>query len=290
MTNVSRSMVIEATDAVIGARVTGVSLAELPDDDTVECIETALQKYGVLIFPQQRITPQQQVAFSAAFAPLELTELEQARLPGVEEIFVVGNVGAGLVSFAPPTEQHELEWHSDHIHRAVPARASLLYAREVPEQGGDTLFACMYHAYDGLSDAQKSECDSLRTINSGLGLERYLARHKLDETNSSGPGRRHDQVIRPLVRAHPRSGRKALYFGNQVTIGLVDKDESEAQDFIEALTRHACQSAFQYRHCWSEGDAVLWDNRRVLHAGLPYDVVNSRRLLHRTTWRETEAI
>ena len=281
---------IETTDAVIGARVFGISLANQPDNKTVHLIEKALEKYGVLIFPEQQMTPRQQVAFSAAFAPLELTELEKARLPDVEEIFVVGNVGDDLVSFSPETEDQELEWHTDHIHRQTPARASLLYAKEVPQQGGDTLFACMYHAFDALGESQKQEYCTLQAVNSGSGLEEYLVRQNLDKTNSSGQRRSHDQVIWPLVRAHPDTGRKALYFGNQVTIGIVGKSAAQAQQFVAELTEHACQPAFRYRHHWSVGDAVLWDNRRVLHAGTTYDVVNTRRLMHRTTWRETTPI
>ena len=283
-------MIVQTTDAVIGARVTGLTLAEIPDAKTVKRVDEALEKHGVLIFPEQEISPQQQVAFSAEFAPLEVTELEKARLEGIEEIFVVGNVGKELVSFAPKNEAGELEWHTDHIHREVPARASLLYAKEVPAVGGDTLFACMYHAFDALSEDQKQAYCKIQTINSGAGLERYLDRQNLTNTRSSSGRRSHHEMIRPLVRAHPDTGKKALYFGNQITTCLVGESESESRIFIQELTRHACQLAFQYRHKWAEGDAVLWDNRRVLHAGTPYDVENSRRLMHRTTWRETEAI
>ena len=286
----SNRLIVQTTDAVIGARVTGLSLAEIPDSKTVKLVDEALEKHGVLIFPEQEISPQQQVAFSAEFAPLEVTELEKARLEGVEEIFVVGNVGKGLVSFAPQDEADELEWHTDHIHREIAARASLLYAIEVPAVGGDTLFACMYHAFDALTDDQKQAYCKIQTINSGAGLERYLDRQKLTNTPSSTGRRSHDEVIRPLVRAHPDTGRKALYFGNQITTCLVGESESKSLAFIKKLTRHACQPSFQYRHKWAEGDAVLWDNRRLLHAGTPYDVEKSRRLMHRTTWRETETI
>lgn len=286
----SHTIIIEPTDAVLGARIFGVSLTQPPDESTIDVIEQALEQYGVLVFPDQQITPMQQVAFSAAFAPLEVTELEKARLPGVGEIFVVGNVGAGLVSFAPRHDGQELEWHTDHIHRQTHARASLLYAKAVPKQGGDTLFACMYYAFDALSNEQKQTYCKIQTVNSSAGLERYLDQQGLDTSNSAGERRQHERVIRPLVRAHPLTGRRALYFGNQITIGLVGVDETESREFVSDLTRHACQSAFQYRHRWSVGDAVLWDNRRVLHAGTPYDVVNSRRLMHRTTWRETEPI
>ncbi len=281
---------IEPTNAVIGATVRGISISVVPDADTIGKVNQALEKYGVLIFPDQKISPKQQVDFSAAFAPLELTELEKARLEGNDEIFVVGNVGKGLVSFAPEKPDHELEWHTDHIHHEVAARASLLYALEVPDSGGDTLFACMYHAYDALSEEQKQDYCKIETINSASGLEYYLAKQNLGNTNSAQGLRKYKEIVRPLVRAHPDTGRRALYFGNQITIDVVGWEASKARQFIAELTSHACQDSFQYRHKWSAGDAVLWDNRRVLHAGTAYDVVNSRRLMHRTTWRETEPI
>ena len=281
---------IEPSDSVIGAAVTGVGIGEPPSGDCIELIEDALEQYGVLVFPGQDITPAQQVAFSAAFGPLELTELERARLPGHEEIFVVGNVGKGLVSFAPDDPAGELEWHTDHIHHEVPARASLLYALEVPATGGDTLFACMYHAYESLDPGTRSQCDALTAIHSASGLEHYLAKQELQDSLGSAYGRDHKRVAWPLVRRHPRNGRRALYFGNQVTVGIDGWEDARARAFIHQLAGHACQPAFRYRHRWSAGDAVLWDNRRVLHAGTPYDVENSRRCMHRTTWRETEPV
>lgn len=275
---------------MIGAEVNGLKLAVVPGKAEIDQIEAALERYGVLIFPNQNIQPQQQIAFSAALGPLEETELEKARLEGHEEIFVVGNVGKGLVSFSPEDNEQELEWHTDHIHHKVAARASLLYAKEVPAQGGDTLFSCMYHAYDSLTAEQRQSYCEIQTINSASGLEHFLSKQNLSGTTGSQVGRKHDEVIRPLVRAHPLSGRKALYFGNQITIGIVGWEVDRSRCFISDLTRHACQPAFQYRHRWRVGDAVLWDNRRVLHAGTAYDVKNARRLMHRTTLRETEPI
>ncbi|NKB78252.1 MAG: hypothetical protein GKR96_14770 [Gammaproteobacteria bacterium] len=281
---------IETTESVIGARVRNVSLGQIPDLDTVKEIDIALERYGVLIFPEQDITPRQMINFSSALGDLELTELEAARLPDFKEIFVVGNVGKGLVSFSPANEEQELEWHSDHIHHEIAARASLLYAKEVPDVGGDTLFACMYYAYDGLTVAEQQTCRKLEMIHSASGLDHYLEKQKLGDSNSLSGNRKHKEVVRPLVREHPETGRRGLYFGNQVTIGIVGWDDAEAGEFIRHLTKHACQEAFQYRHQWSAQDAVLWDNRRVLHAGTPYDVENTRRLMHRTTIRETAPI
>jgi len=276
--------------SVIGADVLGISLENPPSTEEITQIESALERYGVLVFPDQNILPQQQIDFTAALGPLEETELEKARLDGYEKIFVVGNVGKGLVSFSPESDDQELEWHTDHIHHKVAARASLLYAKEVPKFGGDTLFSCMFQAYEALTDEQKFEYNKIETINSASGLEHFLERQNLGGTTGSMQSRRHDEVIRPLVREHPLTGRRALYFGNQITIGVVGWETAQAQNFIDALTKHACQKAFQYRHRWRVGDAVLWDNRRVLHAGTTYDVNKERRLMHRTTLRETAEI
>lgn len=283
-------MNVEPGKDVIGARVSGISLTTVPDADTRLKIEAALEQHGVLIFPEQMISPAQQVAFSKAFAPLELTDLDEARLPGFEEIFVVGNTGKSLVTFAPKDLHGDLEWHTDHIHRDVPARASLLYAKEVPEAGGDTLFACMYSAYAGLSDHNKAEYCKLEILNSVSGLEYYLEEQGFQSEGRSGALGSVKIVKWPLVREHPVTGRRALYFGSKVSIGVTGWPEDKARHFINGLTEYACQPAYQYRHRWSVGDAVLWDNRRVLHAGTPYDTGYSRRHMHRTTWRETESI
>ncbi len=99
-----------------------------------------------------------------------------------------------------------------------------------------------------------------------------------------------EEAIHPLVRAHPRSGRKALYFGNQVSVGIIGWSKDKGRRFIRELTAHACAPAFRYRHEWQVGDAVMWDNRRVLHAGTAYDMQTEQRLLHRVTFRETEPL
>ncbi len=282
---------ITPTDAALGATVEGVDMRTPPDDATIEVIETALETYGVLIFPNQIVTPAQQVTFSAALGPLELTANIDARLDGQPEIFVVGNTGAKTVTFAPKAGSDDLEWHTDHIHRSEPSRASLLYAKEIPEEGGDTLFACMYSAYDGLSLEDKEAYGRLESIHSVAGLRAYL-RDQAEE-DEYDPGRQEampESVTWPLVRRHPRTGRPALYFGAKITIGIRGRSREDGLRFVRELTAHATQPAFVYRHVWHKHDAVLWDNRRALHAATPFDMERHRRLMHRTTLRETEPV
>jgi alpha-ketoglutarate-dependent taurine dioxygenase len=148
----------------------------------------------------------------------------------------------------------------------------------------------MYSAYDGLTEKEKAEYCELEIVNSASGIEYYLEEQGLLAGSRSESDKRCKKVLRPLVREHPLTGRRALCFGNKVSVGVVGWSQSKARRFIDALTEYACQLSYQYRHKWQVGDAVLWDNRRVLHAGMPYDTVHTRRLMHRTTWRETEPI
>ena len=276
--------------AVLGTEVEGADLRQVPDTRTIEIVEEALEHYGVLIFHDQHITPEQQVAWSRAFGPLTATQGHDTQLPNCPEIFVIGNTTYPPVTFSPSSEHDELEWHTDNIHLPVPARASLLYARAVPTYGGDTLFACMYTAYNALHPDQQAAYDSLLVMNSVNGLQTYLQHQGHTITSGSCDEKPDNAVEQPLVRRHPRSGRKALYFGNQVSIGIVGWPATKARAFIRELTAHACQPAYQYRHQWRVGDAVLWDNRRVLHAGTFYNMATETRLMHRTTFRETEPL
>lgn len=276
---------------VIGAEVHGHSLATPPSAAEIEMIETALERYGVLIFRDQTITPAQQVAWSRALGPLEPTARIEARLPGHPEIFVVGNTGENVVSFAPADGSDDLEWHADHIHLETTARASLLYCRETPPVGGETLFACMYSAYDALDPAARAEADGLVARHSVSGLQTFLRTKGEAGTADAAYAVSEALVVAwPLVRRHPRTGRRALYFGSKVTIGIDGWDEARARDYLAALNAHATAPPFRYAHRWAPGDAVLWDNRRVLHAGTPFDGTKYRREMHRTTFREDQPV
>ena len=227
------------------------------------------------------------MAFSAALGPLEPTGNIDARLDGHPKIFVVGNTSARPVTFAPQFGSEDLEWHTDHIHRDVPARASMLYAMEIPPEGGDTLFACMYRAYDALSPEDQTAYEGLNAIHSVSGLRAYLQQQSGDKPYDAGrQAPMPDAVSWPLVRRHPVTGRKALYFGAKVTVGIEGMQQEEALMFVANLSAHATRPERVYRHVWRVGDAVLWDNRRTLHAATPFDLGRYRRLMHRTTLRE----
>ncbi|MCB1744168.1 MAG: TauD/TfdA family dioxygenase [Gammaproteobacteria bacterium] len=282
---------VEPLQAALGARVHGLRLDRVPDAAVREAIEAALERHGVLVFPDQTLSPADQVAFSRAFADLLEPNNSKAKVPGFPEVFAIGNQGSELVTFSPLDPNGLLEWHADHMHVQRPARASLLYALQVPPTGGETHFSCMYAAFDALSEADKALARSLRAVHSVSGLNRFLDEHSVARASKDDfGGRAAPTVSWPLVRHHPRSGRESLYFGSHVTIGIEGWDESRALAFIDGLTELANRPEHRYSHCWQAGDAVLWDNRRVLHAGGAYDVHNHPREMHRTTWAEDRPI
>lgn len=284
-------LTIIPTDAALGARVAGVGLKYPPDPVTLEALEVALERFGVLIFPGQAIEPAEQVAFSKAFGPLVPTNNVDARLEEHPEIFVVGNAGGKIVSFAPIDDPNDLEWHADHMHLEHPARASMLYARTVPPEGGDTLFSCMYATYEALNAADREALERLTAIHSVSGLRRFLKEAGESESAEGRYASDTDLKVRwPLVRHHPTTGRPSLYFGSKVTIGIEGWDDAEARSLIGRLTALAAAPERVYRHVWRQGDAVLWDNRRVLHAATPVDLHRYERVMHRTTFVETEPI
>lgn len=272
----------------IGAAVTGISLDRVPEGPVLEALEHLLETWGVLVFPGQDISPAQQVQFSRALGELEPSGWANARLDGQPEIFVIGNSGHQLTTFAGADalsdEGESLDWHADHMCRADPARASLSYCLQAPPRGGDTVFACMYSAFDGLSPSDKAQAEGLIALHSVNPVE------NADGDVTDGPAGDARLVRWPLVRHHPRSGRKALYFGSRVTVGIEGWDDARARAYLDRLKASATRPEFQYRHVWQDGDAVLWDNRRVLHAGTPFDAAHYQREIHRITIREDRPI
>lgn len=279
-------MNITPSKSAIGATVDDVDLSHAPSVELVESLELALEQHGVLIFPNQSLSMEQQITFSRVIGEIETSNTVSAPLAGFPEIAEVGNAGNRPVSFAPSRNDGELEWHTDHIQHPVPSKSTLLYAKEIPAEGGDTLFACMFKAYGALGDDIRQRCDTAMAIHSASGLRDYLARQaEFDVETNSLHGEEHS-VRWPLVRKHPVTGRPALYFAAQVTIGVEGWPQDEALKFIRNLTTHATQTQFVYQHKWEVGQAVLWDNRRVLHAATWYDKQRYRRYLLRTMMKE----
>ena len=237
--------------------------------------------HHVLVFRDQRITPQQQVDFSRRFGPLQIHVLHQFQLAGYPEVLIVSNI----MENGQPTGLGDAGyyWHSDLSYKAQPSLGSMLHAQELPAEGGDTLFADQHLAYDALAPALRHAVDGLHAEHS------YLAKYEdLRQRNPFRPKLSEEQIAQvapvsqPVVRTHPETGRKALFVSEHFTTRIVGVPEHESRELLAELFAHTTKPEFVYRHRWQPGDMVFWDNRSLMHlaGGTPDHL---RRRLNRTT-------
>jgi len=272
---------IEPLTPVFGATVSGIDASQPLSVEIQAELSAAFEAYSVLVLHDQPLTDEQQIAFSEYFGPLEQT------LPGLvgsgSKIVRVSNMMADG-SLKPPGGhlalfgQANLLWHSDSTFKAAAAKGSILSARQIALQGGDTEYASTRAAYDSLSAAMQQRIDGLVATHSIAVSRRKVDPHAVSaEQEAALP-----PVPQALVRRNPVNGRKALVLGSHIG-AIVGMADDEAQALIDELTAVATQAAFTYRHVWRNDDLVMWDNRAVLHRGHPYDEIGERRLLVRTT-------
>ena len=262
----------------LGAEVTGVDISRALDDQTFGEINRAFLEHCVLVFHDQPLTRQQQVAFSRRFGDLDINQGRSAsvRVPEVPEIFLVtaepvppGQTAGGVIGG---------DWHTDNSHLPVAAAASLLQALELPGVGGDTMFCNMYQAYDSLSDGMKKLLDPLQ----GVHMQSRAVHDLSTPERAEESWKRFPAASHPAVRVHPESGRKALYVNRQVRF-FVGMTSAESKPLIDYLTDHAVCPQNVYRHTWKVGDLVMWDNRCTLHMALGDFDRTERRHMERTT-------
>ena len=258
----------------LGAEVSGVDLAKELSDDTVAAIRRAWLEHLVIFFRDQDLSPAQFLAFGRRFGdPIEYPFVKG--LDEFPEIIPVLKLEQERVNFGGI-------WHSDTAYLAVPPMASMLVAREVPEAGGDTLFANMYLAYDWLSAGMKRVLDGLVAVNSSANAD--VSRTREDRMKDSArTGAREEYVAaHPVVRVHPETGRRALYVNVAHTVRFEGMTPEESAPILEYLYRHQVRPEFTCRFRWRPGSLAFWDNRCAQHNAIN-DYQGHRRLLHRIT-------
>lgn len=270
-------MIIRPLQYDFVAEVIGLDVANLDDAGFAE-LEAAWTRHGILVIRDLAMTHAQHIAFTRRFGELHIMEPLQYNLPGYPEIFVVSNVEAGGKALG--MKRAGLGWHSDGEDKPRPNAGSMLYAHELPPEGGDTLFADMRAALDALPS------DVRRTI---AGRRACFSRMRLHHVHyphlpalSDEDKRKRPDVWHPIVRAHPHAARAALYIGRWAC-EVEGLDEAEGRALIEYLQDFAVREEFVYRHRWRPRDAVLWDNRCAQHCATPFDDAKYRRHMHRTT-------
>jgi alpha-ketoglutarate-dependent 2,4-dichlorophenoxyacetate dioxygenase len=275
-----------STNECFVAEVCDVDLSA-PTLEDLEEIKQAFWKYAVLVFPDQKLTQEQHVAFAENFGPMDHSIIKKAvadqklRIRG--DIADVSNLGADGQVLEESNRLRRLQlgnrlWHTDSSFKYVPALASLLYAREIPPIGGQTAFADLRAAYDALSETQKARLE-------GLVAEHSLvySRERMGYTDwQEGERRAIKAVPQAMVRVVPETGRKNLYVASHARY-IVGMGDEEAKALIDDMLAHATQPQFTHVHRWRVGDLVMWDNRCTLHRGLPFDDLRFRRDMQRAT-------
>lgn len=267
----------------IGIEITGIDLGRPIDDETLAELRHLWLDHVIAVFPGQDLDDEQQIAFSRRIGELELINMAALQVRGQPEVYAATNLdeqGRIMTSDHPVAQvnRDNQRWHSDSSFKRVPAMASALHARIVPEKGGDTEWANMVAAYGALDDRTKEKAEGRIALH-----DFYWSRREIDETAFTEEERAALPPVRhPLIRVHEETGRPAIYAGSH-TREIEGMDWEEGRALIDALIDHATQPCFTYRHSWQVGDLVLWDNRAALHRGIPFDAKLQKRRMHRTT-------
>ncbi|HEY2709686.1 MAG TPA: TauD/TfdA family dioxygenase [Caulobacteraceae bacterium] len=256
-------------EATFGAVITGLSVAEI-DDATFDALYRTWLDYALLVFPGQHLTREQQIAFARRFgAPeFEIAPISNVRPDGsvrpednADDVIKVlkGNMG----------------WHCDSTYMPVQAKGAVFTAHVVPDEGGETGWADMRAAYDALDAATQDRIaplfahHSLRYSQGKVGLDGYSG---YGMTESEAP-------LRPLVKTHPETGRRCLMVGRHAH-EIPGLDPAESERLLDDLADFACQPPRTYHRHWAPGDAVVWDNRCLMHRACPWDMTKPRVMYH----------
>lgn len=264
-----------------GARVSGVTLNLGISDAAFSELRRALDEYSVLVFADQAMSDAQQIDFSRLWGPLEPTKGVN---PASGTFFArQSNLDIATGTIISTSDRRmdyqrgNYQWHADSTFKRIPSLCSILTAREVPSEGGNTEFVSTRAAYEAHTEDERHKLDSL-TVEHDFSVSRGRVGFKF----SSEEAALYPPVRHPLVQTNPVTGRRSLLIGAHAA-AIVDWPAEKGAALLADLLDRATRPELVYSHRWQVGDAVIWDNRSVLHRATAYDSVNRRRLMQRTT-------
>ena len=268
-------MKVEPLNRSFGAKVYDLSLPNLNEEE-VRSIYDLWLEYALLIFPQQHLTNTQQIKFAKNFGALEFD------LSPISNVRNDGSIRDAKDDDIVKSLRGNMEWHHDSTYMPIQAKGAVFTAHKVPSKGGETGWADMRSAYEGLSQTMKDKIDNLSAYHSYEWSQKERFGHKdptVSEFNSYGfdidP-----KPLRPLVKTHAETGKKCLTIGRHINKipGMTDQ---EAQNLARELEEYACSNQeWVYHHSWEVGDAVIWDNRCLMHQASTWDLSEGRIMYH----------
>lgn len=277
-------MRVRALSPALGAEITDLDLSEPMSAESYQAVSRALFDRGVIVAKRQRLTPNEFLAFGERFGSIQA----HPHLPQHPDCQKVSIVATGLIGVESPQPAKEGQrdadwrielngWHSDLIYQKEAALATAILSQEVPKSGGELLFLSSYASYDALPDNLKKEIDG-RTGTFCFGGRRAYKVASTEKRSEIAV------VEHPAVLTHPETGRKALSLNPQHSLGLAGMPQEGADAILDNIfDHHLLRPKWEYHHSWESGDLVMWDNRCVLHSGMPGYAPEIRRPVWRIT-------
>jgi taurine dioxygenase len=277
------SLDIRPISGCIGAEIHGLDLHKPVDQATSRALNQALLDHLVVCFPEQKLTPEEHLAFGKALGdPFLDHPAYLPTLPGRPEVVVLSGEEGGRADV----------WHSDVTISQTPPAGSILSMQTCPTHGGDTQWSNMYAAYDALSDSMKSYLDGLNAFHDLTQTVNRLIRDrsnmdspkKLTEGDAAAPDTSAlPKAVHPVIRTHPETGRKAIFVNPTFTSHILEVPAPESNAILEFLYTHSVQPEFLCRRRWREGDVGWWDNRCTMHYAIADYGDDVTRVIHRVT-------
>jgi taurine dioxygenase len=260
----------------LGAVISGIDLSKEPSKRAMAELEDAFGRYSVIFFRDQNLTPQQHIAMAERWGAINVNRFFNP-LDGYPQI-------AQVIKEANQKENIGGTWHTDHSYDLIPAMGSMLYAREVPTVGGDTLFSSMYLAYEALSEDMKKMLADLKAWHSSRHAFGYSVTDSehFEDGRLANPGQATQDALHPVVITHPLTGRKALYVNADFTVRFDGWTVEESQPILDLLYAHGARQEFTCRFHWEPDSIAFWDNRATWHYAMN-DYQGHRRIMHRIT-------
>ncbi len=266
---------VNKMSGAVGAEILNVDLGDDLSNADFALIRDTFIEHGLVFFRDQKLTPEQHIAFAERWGAININRFFQ-KVDGYEKI-------AAVVKEADQKDNIGGGWHTDHSYDEVPAMGSILLARDTPPTGGDTLFACMYKAYDSLSAGLKKTLEGMNAVHSSRHVFGEQTAYYGEMAGRIGNAEAATQdAVHPVIITHPESGRKALYVNPGFTIHFEGWTAEESKPLLTYLYLHASRMENTTRFSWQNGSIAFWDNRCTWHYALN-DYDGTRREMHRIT-------